>query len=506
MAIDRFGISSSDKSYSELLVESYKRSQATRTEGLRSQKSDLEKRQKFFNELNSRLNTLISYLDKFGEYKKTGENSTFTPVSGINDKFKTRSATLSEKDYFSVKADGNAIVGSNSVKVNRIATNDVLVSNRLTLSNNFGETAGEKSFNLMLNDKTYTVTVNFTGDETNEQAMQKIIQTINSIKDVKISASLVKDTETTGRITLMSKETGANNRITFTQNSTTELLGWTTSLFTDPSARTTMSGGSAGYKVGDSSLLNANLEVNGIEISRNSNEINDVLPGLTLSLLKAQKDDAQPITITTDIDVSGVENLVDALVKEYNGMLFFLSQNKDLQRQDPAISSLLQRLRAIGTSELVSSSNPDVPRRLTDVGFKLNNDGTLVLRDKDKLKEFLSKENGAENIANLFTSATGFVARINDVIYNLKPNGANTGLIRSRTNSITKQISNIDKRITTIEANIEQQAQSLRKEYESYLKVFLQAQGQYSLLSTMSTSAMNSGFNSLIAQQASLGQ
>lgn len=38
MAIDRFGISSSDKSYSELLVESYKRSQATRTEGLRSQK------------------------------------------------------------------------------------------------------------------------------------------------------------------------------------------------------------------------------------------------------------------------------------------------------------------------------------------------------------------------------------------------------------------------------------------------------------------------------------
>lgn len=506
MAIDTFGISGSDKSYSELLVESYKKSQATRTEGLRNQKSDLEKRRKFFNDLNSRLNTLISYLDKFGEYKKTGDISTFTPTSGINDKFKTRKATLSESDYFSVKANGNAIVGSNSVKVNRIATNDILVSNRLTLADSFGETAGEKSFDLMVNDKTYTVNVNFTGDETNEQAMQKIVNAINSIKDVKISASLVKDTESTGRITLMSKETGANNKITFSQNSTTELLGWTTSLFTDPNARTAMNGGSAGYKVSDSSLLNANLDVNGIEITRNSNEISDVLPGLTLNLLKAQKNDAQPITITTDIDVDAVESLVDALVKEYNGMLYYLSQNKDLQRQDPAISSLQQRLRSVGTSELVSSTDPDVPRRLTDVGFKLNNDGTLVLRDKDKLKEFLSKENGAENIANLFTSATGFVARVNDVIYNLKPNGANTGLLRARNESINKQISNIDKRIASIEANIEQQAESLRKEYESYLKVFLQAQGQYSLLSTMSTSSLNSGFNSLIAQQASLGQ
>lgn len=506
MAIDNFGISGSDKSYSELLVESYKKTQATRTQGLRTRKEELQKRQKFYNDLNSKLNSLISQLDKFGEYKQVGDNFVFSKVSGIDDKFSTRKATLSEKDYFTVKADGNAIVGTNSIKVNRIAANDVLVSDRLNLSAAFGESAGEKSFDLMVNDKTYTVTVNFTGNETNEEAMRKIVNAINSIKDVKISASLVKDTETTGRISLFSKETGENNKITFTQTSTTELLGWRTSLFTDPNNRTAMSNTSAGYKVSDASTLNALFEANGIQITRNSNEIKDVLPGITITLLKPQANDAAPITITTDIDVDGVESLVDALVKEYNGVLFNLNQNKDLQRQDPAIASLQQRLRAIGTAELVSTTNPEAPRRLTDVGFKLNNDGTLVLRDKEKLKEFLSKENGAQLIADLFTSSTGFVAKINEVIYNLKPQGGNSGLLRARNQSINNQISSIDKRIASIEANIEQQAQSLRKEYENYLKVFLQAQGQYSLLSTMSTSALSSGFNSLIAQQARLGQ
>ncbi|HOQ49983.1 MAG TPA: hypothetical protein PLV01_09165, partial [Candidatus Kapabacteria bacterium] len=101
---------------------------------------------------------------------------------------------------------------------------------------------------------------------------------------------------------------------------------------------------------------------------------------------------------------------------------------------------------------------------------------------------------------------TGFIAKINEVIYNLKPQGGNSGLLRTRNESITREITNIDKRIASIEATIEQQAESLRKEYESYLKVYLQAQGQYSLLSTMSTSSSSTGYSSLIAQQAALGQ
>jgi hypothetical protein len=43
-------------------------------------------------------------------------------------------------------------------------------------------------------------------------------------------------------------------------------------------------------------------------------------PDLPLTV-EAAAADAQPINVTTDIDVDGFESFVDALIKEYNGVL-----------------------------------------------------------------------------------------------------------------------------------------------------------------------------------------
>lgn len=499
MAVDSI---SGEMSQSDMLVETYKQTQAYRVDSLKTKKTDLQSRQAFYNGLNARLNSLITQLDKFGSYKQVEGSFSLVKEDDVDDNFKTRSSSLSEKDYFTVTSKGDAIVGTNTMKVQRLASNDVLVSNRLNLSDAFGETAGEKSFDIMVNDKTFNVKVNFTGSETSQEAMTKIVNAINSIDEITVSASLVKDTETTGRISLISKETGENNKISFTSNSTTDLIGWNTSMFADPNARTTFSGASAGYKTADSSVLNSKFEVNGIEISRNKNEVDDVLPGTTIKLLKVQSADAEPITVTTEVDVAGVESFVDALVKEFNGLLTFLNSNKSIQKTDPGMGSLQTRLRSIMSSQMSFSENEDAPKYITDIGFRINTDGTLVLRDKEKLKEFLLKENGSQNVADLFTSSTGFVAKINEVIVNLKPqNSSESGLIRARNQSINTQIINLDKRIASVESSIEQQAEGMRKEYEAYLKVYLQAQGQYSLLSTMPTDT--SGYNSLLASQYS---
>lgn len=500
MAVD--SVNSDMMSQSEMLVETYKRTQAYRVDPLKAKKVELQSRQTFYNTLNSKLNTLISQLDKFGAYKKIDDAFSFVKEDGINDKFQTRSSTLSEKDYFTVTSKGDAIVGTNTVKVQRLASNDVLVSNRLNLTDAFTETAGEKSFDIMVNDKTFNVKVNFTGTETNQEAMSKIVNAINGIKDVGVSASLVKDTENTGRISLTSKTTGEKNKITFSTNSTTDLLGWNSAMFADANNRTAFSGASAGYKTADSSLLNSKFEVNGLEVTRNKNEVDDVLPGTTIKLLKVQSEDAQPITITTEIDVAGVESLVDGLVKEFNSLLTFLNSNKDVQKSDPGMMSLQSRLRALMSTQMSFSDNEDAPKYITDIGFRVNTDGTLAMKDKDKLKSYLLKEDGSQNVAELFTSSTGFVAKINDIISSLKPQGSgDLGLIKTRNQSVNTQIVNLDKRIASVESSIEQQAEAMRKEYESYLKVYLQAQGQYSLLSAMPMGMGGGGYDSLIASQ-----
>ncbi len=493
---------SGSQSYSEALSESYKATQAYRVQGLTTKKTDLQRRQFFYNTLNSKLNTLVAQLDKFGTYNTAETGASFVKDSGIDEKFKTRSSTLTEKDYFTVSSSGEAIVGTNTMKIQRLAANDVLVSDRLTLSDNFSEPAGDKEFKIKINDKEFDVKVTLLGTETNQEAMTKIVNAINNIKDVDVSASLIKDTDTTGRISLVSKSTGEANKISFTESAVTKKLGWEETLFENTDNRTQMAAGKAGYKVSDANGLTAKFEINGIEITRNKNEIDDVLPGTTIKLLKVQQADSEAITITTDIDSSGVENLVDAFVKEFNGLLYYLNSNKDVQRSDPGMGTLQSRLRSIISNRMSNSEDDNAPKYISDIGYKINPDGTIVMKDKDKLKEYLSKEGGSQNVAEIFTSQTGFAARISEAIVTLKPRDGEIGLIKSRNESISSQLLNLDSRISTVQSNIDKQADSVRKEYESYLKVFLQAQGQYSLLSTMGGSS-SGGYSSLLSQQYS---
>ncbi len=503
MSADFFGIGGgSDMSYSQMLVESYKKTQAYRVSSLQDRKNDLQKRQSFYNSLNSRINNLIAQLDKFGEYKQIDGSFSFVKNDKIDNSFSTRKATASSNEHFTVSAKGNAIVGASNIKVERLATNDVLVSDRLNLNDKFASNSkGQKVFHIQVGSEKYDIKVDFNGDETNEEAMTKIVNAINNTTDIKVSASVVKDTETTARLSLVSKETGADNRITIIENSIAKTLGWDSKLFSDKSnGRTKMEGTKAGYTRADASELSAKFFVNGIEISRNKNDIDDVLPGLNINLLKPQEKDAMPVSVNTDIDPDGVVNVVDAFVKEFNGLLYYLSQNRDMQKSDPGIGTLQSRLRSIVSSQLMPSDSSEAPRYISDIGFKINNDGTIVVNDKNKLKEYLAKDGGAQMVADLFTSETGFAAKISDAIVNLRPAGdGQIGLIRSRNESIRTQILNLDRRIATVESSIEQQANTMRKEYENYLKVFLQAQGQYSLLSTMP--APSGGYNSLLANQ-----
>lgn len=504
MAIDNFGMSATgSSSYTDQIVEAYKATQAYRTQSIEDKRTDLNTRKSFYGGLNGKLNSLISTIDKFGEYKQVGDNYSFVKEDGIDDDFRTRTATLSEKDYFTISTDGDAIVGNSSLKVQRLATNDVLVSKRLTLKDSFGEKEGESEFKIKVGDEEFDVKVKFTGNETSEEAMTKIVNAINSIEDIEVSASLVKDTETTGRISLVSKETGADYAISMTTNSTTRALGWDNNLFNNSNNRSKMQEGDAGYKRTDVSELNSKFEVNGIEITRNSNEIKDVLPGSTITLKKVQDADAEPVSITTEINTAGVESLVDTLVKEFNGLLFFLNNNKSIQRQDPGMGTLQTRLRALSSTQLVETDNPDAPRYITDIGFRIQSDGTLVLKDKDKLKEYLEKENGAQMVADLFTSTTGFAAKISETISSLKPKDGEIGLIKSRNESINTQLQSLDRRLSDVENTIDQQAEALRKEYTKYLEVYMKAQSQYSLISTMSVNSSSNSYNSLLSSQYS---
>lgn len=463
------GSSGGSQTQTDLLVEAYRRSQQPKLDAINTRQKNLENRKVFYNNLNTKINSLVSQIDTF-----QSDNS--------SDKFITRSVTSSNTSVLTATASSSAVLGTGDVFVERLASADLLISKQLSLSGSFGESEGTKSFDLTVNGSTKSVSVTFTGSETNEEAMTKIVNAINNTDDIGVNATYIKDTSSTGRITLTSKTSGSENKITFADSSVLEKLGITSAaLNPSTTSRTVSSGTAAGYKTADFNSLDAKLKVNGIDVTRGTNTIDDLLPGITLNLLKPQETGDQSITLTTSVNTGAVESLINPLLSSYNDLLRFVRDNKANQRADSAVSSLYQNLRSI-SSQQITGLDEDSPSFLTEIGIKINSDGTLSIGDKTKLESYL--KDSPDKVADLFTSADGFAAKLDKAISSLV---GDDGLIKSRQNSLTDQIETAKSRKTNIEARIDSQADALRKEYEKTLKIYLDAQNQYSYLNTFGT-------------------
>lgn len=446
------------------LAEAYKRSQQNRIDALTNKQKSLEQKQQFFNQLKSKIDGLISNIDIF-----TASNAT--------SKFKLKSVTSSNNDVITATADKDAILGINSVKVNRLASNDILITQRLNIGDSDLFSVSGEDLTFKINDKEVKVTI--ADGSTNEQAMKAIVSAINSTSDVNVTASYVKDTTSTGRITLTAKDTGQSNKITFDDNGSNVLnaLGLDN---VNPNAdnRTQINSGNqyAYYKLSNIEQLNSEIEVNGLTITRESNSINDVLTGVTLNLLKAQESNDQAVTLTSDVNTNGVENLINPILNSYNDLLKFLKSNNSILKSESSVSSLHFNIRSISSQSITPLSGSDM-KYLTDIGIKINNDGTLSINDKTKLTQAL--KNNPEEVANLFTASDGFARKLEKSIEMLL---GEKGLIQSKRKSLGDQIDQTIKRNKEVTASIDRQAENLKKEYTSMLKVYLEAQNQYNTL------------------------
>lgn len=458
--------SSSQSSQSELLVEAYKLTEQPKVDALNNKTKELESKQVFFNSLNAKLNALVSKMDGFD-------------VEDPNAMFSTRKVSVSNSTYFTATADSDALLGSTTAIVKRLAANDSLVSKQLTLSDTaaFSGISGDQTISFTINGEAQDITVNFTGSETAEQAMTKISDAINKDDDLDITAMLVKDTAETGRLTFTSKETGATDRVTFADSDVLGRLGITqAALNPDSTARTVMNDTDAGYQKADYTQLTSEMVVGGITIIRDSNAVDDALPGVTFNLLNVHDAEDAAVNVKTESDPTAVENLITPLLEAFNDIMNYASNNKTMVRSDTAISGLRSRLRGLPSQEITSVSEGN-PNRLTDIGIKIDSNGLLSIDDHDRLAEVLIED--PDLVANLFTSENGFIAKLEDATSTLK---GTDGLIKARKESIAEQIDSSETRTDELEARIEARAELLRKEYEDMLAVMLEAQNQYSYL------------------------
>lgn len=456
----------SSTSQTQQIADAYKKTQQFKLDNIKKKQTDLENTSKFFNNLNTKLNSIVSETDKYS-------------ADNIADKFTSKKVDVSDAAYATVTATKDAVNGISTLKVNQLATNDRLVSARNTLADNFGIT-GKETISFTVNSKTYSAEIDFTGNETNEQAMKKIANAINSIKDTKVTAAVIKDTGTTGKIVFTAGDTGEDFKLNFTDGNILQKVGITSAIVNPNNAnRTASSSTGAGFSKANVADLNAKADINGIEITNSSNTLTDVLSGTTITLIKAQDSASQALNLTISEDFDTVKSFIQPLLNSYNELLNTSKGDKNVRRSEPSVTSLSSTLRSL-TSAFMGTDSSGSNLYLSSIGIKADKNGNLSISDTDLFKKVLKES--PEKIQSIFTAPDGFVKKVSTAISTLK---GDAGIIKSKTLSISKQITDIKDKYNKTSDLIDKQAENTKKQYENTLKVYLEAQSQYGSASSL---------------------
>lgn len=212
-----------------------------------------------------------------------------------------------------------------------------------------------------------------------------------------IAASIVTDGD--GQRLMLKGQTGASQAFHITAS--------------DASLSRFETGAGGGAMVGQSAQ-DAEFVIDGFEMRRASNTINNVVPGVRLELASAAP--GSVVQIGSATPTTALSQAVDDIVATYNEMLAMVKQATDPMtgplRADPAMRNLQRSLQQLTSAILVPGAPPGTPRTLAEIGIATNRDGTLRT-DPARLTRLLSENPGA--IEAMLTPNTALPKALADI-------------------------------------------------------------------------------------------
>lgn len=397
--------------------------------------------------------------------------------AGTLSPFQTKTVGSSNTAVATATASTAAVAGVHTLSVTQLAKLSTVVSSQLNSSTVTSESAGVKTIKVTYNGTDPTtsgtaVSVNMTvtAGDSNNTVLTNLAAAINNdtTLSAKVSASVVSDTSSTVRLVLTSKTTGLANKVRVAD--TTGTLLSTIGLNSEAAS----SGTAGGYIYADSAL-DAKFKLDGLDITRSGNTINDVLTGVTLNLLATSTSD---VTLTVASDKASIKSTVQGLLDAYNSSLKFLRERTSVTVATGGSSgktevtsvtrgtlagegiyfSLISNLR-VDVGGQVSSAQSGNPTMLSEVGIKAASDGTLSISDSAKFDSTI--ESKLTGLVDLFASTNGVATRLIARLDGFVNTG---GLIDGGLSTVTSKISGINQQITTAQDRLVRREAALRKQ------------------------------------------
>ncbi|EIK45018.1 Flagellar hook-associated protein 2 [Cellvibrio sp. BR] len=329
-------------------------------------------------------------------------------------KLETAAAALGSADTFNAKAlsvpdtsligitklDSKAVAGSYQLKVEQVAQAQSLSSasfaamtspvGKGTLTIRLGDwNAGNTAFTVDSTKTGGTITI----DDSNN-SLTGLRDAINAA-DIGVSASIVSDGGSY-RL-LMTASTGAKNEIEVVATEDPAAVGLAAFNFNETTKNLTQ----------QQEGLDAQIRVNGLLVSRESNQVKDVIDGLEFDLFTSSTTETISLVISEDKSVA--EQTIRDFVQAYNTfkaevdvLVGFDAELDDFGslKSDPLAKNLMQSIRNVLTNAV-----PGIGEgfsTLSNLGIRTELDGTLKIYEDDSTGFRAAIDDNFEFVRDLF--------------------------------------------------------------------------------------------------------
>ncbi|MCX2835515.1 flagellar filament capping protein FliD [Microbulbifer thermotolerans] len=377
--------------------------------------------------------------------------SAFGQLESALDSLRQAATELSEVDGFadvksSLSGDGlsatvgdEAVVGSYEIDITQRARSYSIAT--LGVADKEGTLgAGTISFTLG-NGDSFSVAVT-----ENESSLEGIRDAINAA-DNGVVASIVNDGSAQPyRLVLSSAETGTEAAI----------------------ASVDFGAGGLGDHLSldaatEVSAQNAQLTVNGIDITSQGNRVEDAIQGVTLDL-----EETGSVSLEITRDTSAIEGKIKGFVSAYNNLQDTISSLTSYDQESGTagvlignytVQSVESRLRSTLTDVLTSSG---AFKSLSDLGITLEVDGTLSL-DEDALGDLVAEQ--LDDLTDFFAGVAdedGLADRLDTVLGAMLDDD---GTLDSVTSGLESSIEMLQERYEDTEARIDSTIERYRTQF-----------------------------------------
>lgn len=396
------------------------------------------------------------------------------PLNSINKSISTDNAQISAYGSISsqISSFQSAIAGVITPSTIKATTASSSSTGVLTVSNDGTALAGEYKITNVTLASPQVLTSN-----TSDTAYTSINSLIGTTGSITISGTTITPTSYTvaGMVEAINNANISGISATITNLGTSVAPDYQIRIVnsSDTAVTIDLSAGNdfTGLAFTSADAVAGSVTINGTTVSRSSNTIKDLIPGLTINLVGTGNS-----TITVNQDSSSLSSKITEFVTAFNTLDKSL---KDISSYDatakkgaalygdPAINSLRREIRSIITSTLGVNATTSY-NRLSQVGVNFKSDGTLSL-DSTALNTAISAN--FNKVAKLFSGTgdssdsktlQGFAYQLNTVLTNAT---GIDGLITNRKSSLQSDIRRLQAKADQEQLRLDDLQQMYKKQY-----------------------------------------